>query len=67
MLAVLTVCAVLFGILQAATQVQDSSVSFTPKVAAAVGTVWLGSTWMCSALASFMHKTLMTIPWIVQR
>jgi len=67
MLAVLTTFAVVFGVLQAATQVQDSSVSFTPKVAAAAATIWLGSTWMCSSLASFMHKTLVTIPWIVQR
>ncbi len=67
LLAVLTAIAVVFGILQAATQVQDASVSFTPKVAAAVATVWLGSTWMISALGTFMHKAFVTIPWIVQR
>jgi flagellar biosynthetic protein FliQ len=53
--------------LQAATQVQDSSVSFTPKVAAAAATVWLGSTWMISMLNGFMHKAFIAIPWIVQR
>jgi flagellar biosynthetic protein FliQ len=67
LLAVLTAIAVVFGILQAATQVQDASVSLTPKVAAAVATVWLGSTWMISALGGFMHKAFVTIPWIVQR
>jgi len=67
LLAVLTAIAVIFGILQAATQVQDASVSFTPKVAAAAATVWLGSTWMISALGGFMHKAFVAIPWIVQR
>jgi len=47
--------------------VQDASVSFTPKVAAAVGAVWFGSTWMVSMLDGFMHKALTAIPWIVQR
>jgi flagellar biosynthetic protein FliQ len=67
LLLVMTAVAVVFGILQAATQVQDSSVSFTPKVAAAAATVWLGSTWMISMLNGFMHKAFIAIPWIVQR
>lgn len=67
LLAVLTSIAVIFGILQAATQVQDASVSFTPKVAGAAATIWLASTWMTSALGSFMHRALVSIPWIVQR
>ena len=67
LLGVLTAIAIVFGILQAATQVQDASVSFTPKVAAAADTIWLGSTWMISALGGFMHKALVSVPWIVQR
>jgi flagellar biosynthesis protein FliQ len=67
MLGAMTVIAVVFGILQAATQVQDASVSFTPKLATALGVVWLGSTWMTSTLGGFMHKALIAIPWVVQR
>ena len=67
LLAVLTATAIVFGVLQAATQVQDASVSFTPKIAAATATVWLASTWMISTLGSFMHKAFVGIPWIVQR
>ena len=67
LLGVMTLVAVVTGILQAATQVQDSSVSFTPKVAAAVGAVWFGSTWMIAMLDGFMHKAFSAIPWIVQR
>ena len=32
----MTIVAIIFGVLQAATQVQDASVSFTPKLAAAL-------------------------------
>jgi flagellar biosynthesis protein FliQ len=65
MLAVMAAVAVIFGVLQAATQVQDSSISFAPKLVAALGVVWLGSTWMCSMLGAFMHKALIAIPWVV--
>ena len=67
LLGVMTIVAIVFGVLQAATQVQDSSVSFTPKLAAALGVIWLGSTWMTATLGAFMQKTLIAIPWIVQR
>ena len=67
LLGVMTIVAIIFGVLQAATQVQDSSVSFTPKLAAALGVIWLGSTWMTATLGGFMQKTLTAIPWIVQR
>jgi flagellar biosynthetic protein FliQ len=67
LLGVMTFVAIIFGILQAATQVQDSSVSFTPKLAAALGVIWVGSTWMAATLGGFMHKALTAIPWIVQR
>ncbi len=67
LLGAMTLIAVVFGILQAATQVQDASVSFTPKLAAALGVLWVGSTWMMATLGGFMHKALVAIPWIVQR
>jgi len=67
LLGAMTLVAIIFGILQAATQVQDASVSFTPKLAAALGVVWLGSTWMVAMLGGFMHKALIAIPWVVQR
>ncbi len=67
LLGAMTIIAVVFGVLQAATQVQDASVSFTPKLAAALGVLWVGSTWMTATLGGFMHKALIAIPWIVQR
>jgi flagellar biosynthetic protein FliQ len=66
-LAAMTLAAVVFGVLQAATQVQDSSVSFAPKLAAAAAVAWLAANWMVASLAAFMHKALLAIPWVVAR
>ncbi|MBV8358664.1 MAG: flagellar biosynthetic protein FliQ, partial [Deltaproteobacteria bacterium] len=51
----------------AATQVQDSIVSFTPKLVAALCVIWLLSTWMAATLGGFTRQTLDAIPWIVLR
>jgi flagellar biosynthetic protein FliQ len=67
LLATMTAAAVLFGIIQAATQVQDSTVSFTPKLAGALMVAWFGASWMTSMLTDFMHKALKAIPWMVAR
>ena len=67
LLGVLTAVAILFGILQAATQVQDSAVGFTPKLAAALTVTWLSAAWFSTTLSSFMQKALNAIPWIVAR
>jgi flagellar biosynthesis protein FliQ len=67
LLLAMTATAVVFGVLQAATQVQDASVSFTPKLAAALAVMWLAAAWMVSLLGSFMHKALVAIPWMVAR
>ncbi len=67
LLSVLTAIAILFGILQAATQVQDSAVGFTPKLAAALGVTWLSAAWFTGTLATYIQKTLSAIPWVVAR
>lgn len=67
LLTALTVTALLFGILQAATQVNDSSISFTPKLAVTLVVIWVTSSWFGSTLAAFMAKVLMAIPGAVAR
>jgi flagellar biosynthesis protein FliQ len=67
LLGLMTVTAVLFGILQAATQVQDATVSFTPKLVAALCVIWMLSTWMVATLSGFMRHVLNAIPWIVMK
>lgn len=67
LLGLMTITAIIFGILQAATQVQDAIVSFTPKLVAALCVIWLLSTWMAEILGAFTRQTLDAIPWIVMR
>jgi flagellar biosynthetic protein FliQ len=67
LLGLMTITAIVFGILQAATQVQDAIVSFTPKLVAVLWVVWLLSTWMAATLDGFTRQTLNAIPWIVMR
>jgi flagellar biosynthetic protein FliQ len=66
-LGAMTLAAVIFGVIQAATQVQDSTVSFTPKLAAAIAVAWMTAAWMGSTLSAFMHKAIAAIPWMVAR
>jgi flagellar biosynthesis protein FliQ len=67
LLGSLTIVAVVFGILQAATQIQDAAVSFTPKLIAALLVSWLSAAWFAALLSGFMHKALSAIPWVVAR
>ncbi len=67
LLITMTLVAVVFGVIQAATQVQDASVSFAPKLIAAISVIWFGAPWMASVLEGFMQKALIAIPWMVAR
>lgn len=67
MMVAMTTVAVVFSVLQAATQVQDSSVSFAPKLGAALIVGWLGAPWTARLLAGFMHRAFVAIPWVVAR
>jgi len=67
LLFVMATTAVVFGVLQAATQVQDASVSFTPKLGAALVVMWLGAPWISTVLSSFLRKALLAIPLVVAR
>ncbi len=66
-LVAMTSVATLISVLQAATQVQDSSVSFAPKLAAALLVGWVGAPWTAQLLSGFMHRAIVAIPWIVAR
>ncbi|MCL5044369.1 MAG: flagellar biosynthetic protein FliQ [Deltaproteobacteria bacterium] len=66
-LGCVTAAAVVIGVLQAATQVQDSSISFAPKLAAALLVTWLWAGQAARLLSGFVDKTLGAIPWIVRQ
>jgi flagellar biosynthesis protein FliQ len=67
LLAAMTATAVLFGVIQAATQVQDAAISFTPKLAVALVIGWLTAAWFTATLSAFMHQVLNAIPVVVAR
>jgi len=53
------------SIFQAATQINEATLSFVPKVVAAVAVLAVAGPWMLSSLVEFIRGTLMAIPGMV--
>ena len=56
---------VLVSVFQAATQINEATLSFVPKVVAAVLVLALTGPWMVTTLVEYIQRTLMTIPQVV--
>jgi flagellar biosynthetic protein FliQ len=54
------------SVLQAATQINETTLSFVPKVVAAVAVLAIAGPWMLTSLADYIRGTLMSIPSVVQ-
>ena len=63
----LTVLAVglVVSIFQAATQIHESTLSFVPKIVAAVAVLVIAGPWMMTSLVEFIQRTLQAIPTVV--
>ncbi|MDN3919761.1 flagellar biosynthesis protein FliQ [Roseateles violae] len=63
----LTVLAVgvLVSVFQAATQINEATLSFVPKVIAAVAVLAITGPWMVTTLVEYIQRTLQTIPSVV--
>jgi flagellar biosynthetic protein FliQ len=63
----LTVMAVglLVSIVQAATQINESTLSFVPKIVAAVAVLAVAGPWMLTTLVEYLQRTLQAIPTVV--
>ncbi len=61
LLAVLVVGLVV-SIFQAATQINEATLSFVPKVIAAVAVLGIAGPWMLTTLVEYIRSTLMAIP-----
>jgi len=63
----LTVLAVgvVVSIFQAATQINEATLSFVPKVLAAVLVLAVTGPWMVTTLVEYIQRTLQTIPQVV--
>jgi len=59
------VVGVLVSVFQAATQINEATLSCVPKVIAAVLVLALTGPWMVTTLVEYIQRTLMTIPQVV--
>ena len=64
LLAVLLVGLVV-SIFQAATQINEATLSFVPKVVAAVAVLAMAGPWMLTMLVDYIRQTLQAIPTVV--
>jgi flagellar biosynthesis protein FliQ len=61
-LVVVLVVGLLVSIFQAATQINEATLSFVPKIIAAVAVLVFAGPWMMSTLVEFLQRTLQSIP-----
>lgn len=63
----LTVLAVglLVSVFQAATQINEATLSFVPKIVAAVAVLAVAGPWMLNTLVEYLQRTLQAIPTVV--
>ena len=64
LLSVLVV-GLIVSIFQAATQINESTLSFVPKVVAAVAVLAIAGPWMLTMLVEYIQRTLLAIPSMV--
>ena len=55
----------LIGIFQAATQIQEMTLSFIPKLLALVVALFLGGPWMIQVLVTFSERLITSIPGLI--
>jgi len=53
------------SIFQAATQIHEATLSFVPKIIAAVAVLVVAGPWMLTSLVEFLQRTLQSIPSVV--
>ena len=65
MLLTVLAVGVLVSVFQAATQINEATLSFVPKVVAAVLVMAVAGPWMVTTLVEYIQRTLQTIPQVV--
>ena len=61
-LIVVLVVGLLVSIFQAATQINEATLSFVPKVVAAIAVLAIAGPWMLTMLVDYIRQTLLSIP-----
>ncbi len=65
MLLTVLVVGLVVSIFQAATQINEVTLSFVPKMVAAVAVLTIAGPWMLSTLVEYIQRTLQAIPTVV--
>ena len=59
------VIGLLVSIFQAATQINEQTLSFIPKLVGMFGVLIIAGPWMVGMLVDFIHRLYSNIPWMV--
>ncbi len=59
------VVGLVISVLQAATQINEATLSFVPKVVAAVLVLAVAGPWMLNTLVEYLQRTIQSIPALV--
>jgi flagellar biosynthetic protein FliQ len=62
MLIVVLIVGVLVSIFQAATQINEATLSFVPKLLSAVAVMAVAGPWMMTTLVDYLRSMLLSIP-----
>jgi flagellar biosynthetic protein FliQ len=65
LLIVVLVVGLLVSIFQAATQINEATLTFVPKIVAAVAVLAVAGPWMLTTLVEYLQRTLQAIPTVV--
>jgi flagellar biosynthetic protein FliQ len=61
-LLVVLLVGLVVSVFQAATQINEATLSFVPKIVAAVAVLGIAGPWMLSTLVEYLQRTLQSIP-----
>lgn len=61
-LGVILVVGVVISVLQAATQINEATLSFVPKILAAMASLAIAGPWMVTQLVEYLQRVLQSIP-----
>ena len=65
MLITVLVVGLLISVFQAATQIHEATLSFVPKLIAAVAVLSIAGPWMLTSIVEYLQRTLQSIPTVV--
>ncbi|WP_428422398.1 flagellar biosynthesis protein FliQ [Methylibium sp.] len=65
MLLTVLVVGLLVSVFQAATQINEATLSFVPKLIAAVAVLAVAGPWMLTSIVEYLQRTLQAIPTVV--